>query len=29
MDKKLHLVKWATICTDKKVGGLVLEVYIS
>ena len=22
MEKKLHLVKWAMVCTDKKVGGL-------
>ena len=22
LEKKPHLVKWATVCTDKKVGGL-------
>ena len=28
LDKKLHLVKWDTVCSDKKAGAWVLKVCI-
>ena len=29
LNKKMHLVKWATACFDRKVGGLGVEAWIT